>query len=278
MRGGRVDQQDETTLNRAERLILALLGAVLVFVTAIAVIRVATPDENPIGRPEDRPTPGSEIELPISVADALDLAMPWAEEWNDEARLILVSSQFERSGDEPVATPSADLGWIMLSYAAPREGEEWPRVSILVSRASGAIYYEETLSSTVEPPPEFARSIGDMPVTAEQAFRIAEQVAGESYREGCEPSRRQAQVVLDATDRDDIAWVVVYYDQRERAANDIVVRINADTGETNTDARGDVTCDVAGVLPGVVTNKPAVERVHLLVREHLDRQRAAVAA
>lgn len=273
-----MDQRDETTLNRAERLILAFLGVALVLVTAVVVVRIATPDENPIGSPDDRPTPGPEIDLPISVADALDLATIWAKEWNDEARLILVSSQFERSGDEPVATPSADLGWIMMSYAAPRVGDEWPRVSILVSRASGAIYYDETLSSTVEPPPEFDRSLGDLPVSAEQAFRIAEQVAGESYRQGCEPSRREAQVILDATDRDNLAWVVVYYDQREQAVNDVVVRINADTGETTTDTRGDVACDVASALPGVVTDKPTVERVHLLVREDLDCQRAAVAA
>lgn len=260
-----MDQQDDTTLNGAERVILALLGVAFVLVTAVVVVRIATPEENPIGPPEDRPSAGPEIDLPISVADALDLAMPWAQEWNDDVWLILVSSQFERSGDEPVSTPSADLGWIMLSYAAPRQGDEWPRISILVSRASGAIYYEETLSSTVEPPPEFYRTVGELPVSAEQAFRIAEQVAGESYREGCEPSRRQTQVVLDATDREDLAWVVVYYDLRQRAANDIVVRINPDTGETSTDIRGDVTCDVAGALPGFVTDKTAVERVHFFI-------------
>lgn len=260
-----MDQQDNTTLNRAERLTVAIMGVAFVLVTAVVVVWVVAADENPIGSPEDRPTPGAEITLPISVADALELATPWAKEWNEDARLILISSQFERSGDEQVATGSADLGWIMLSYVALREGDEWPRVSILVSRASGEIYYEEALSSTVDPPPEFDRSIDDLPVSAEQAFRLAEQVAGVSYREGCEPSRRQAQVVLDATDRDDLAWVVVYFDQRERSTNDIVVRIHVDTGETSTETRGDVACDVASVLPGIIANKPAVERAHLLV-------------
>jgi hypothetical protein len=54
------------------------------------------------------------------------------------------------------------------------------------------------------------------------------------------------QVVLDTTDPDTPAWVVVYFDQRNRGTNDIVVRIDANTGATSTTQRDDIICE-----PGV---------------------------
>lgn len=240
-------------------------GLLLVAVTVVVVIRVASPEPAPIGPPEDRPTAGSEVSLPISVAEAIELARLWAIAWNDDPRLILVSSQFEYSADAPAGTSVPELGWVMVSFVAPKEGDAWPRLSVAVSRASGEIYYEEALSSSAEPPAPLETPIIDLPITAEQAFVIAEREIGRSYRDGCDHSRRQAQVALDTTDRDEMAWVVVYYDQRHREDNDIVVRINAHTGELSTDVRGDISCDAGPSSPSVVADKSAVESIHLLI-------------
>lgn len=240
-----MDEHDETTFRGIERLALLLVGLVLVIVTGIVVVRVSSPGSGTIGSPDDRPTPDPEIDLPISVDDALALASSWAKEWNEEARLVLVSSQFELFGEEPPETPSADGGLIIFSFVAPKQGDEWPRASVAVSRETGAIVFDEVTSSAAEPPEPLSFSIGGLPISAEQAFRIAEYVVGRSYREGCEPSRRQVTVDLDATDLGNPTWVVVYYDQRERHINDIVVRINAQSGELDTEVRGDVTCDAA---------------------------------
>ena len=235
--------RDDTGLSRWERCALGIVGLVLVVLTVVVVDRVGSPEGNPVGSPDNRPTLAPAVERPVSVVDGLGIATDWAEEWNEDAWLILVSAQLEMSGEEPDATPIASHGSIVFTFAAPRQGDEWPRLSIVVSRASGTIFHEDEQLSSVEPPPPFEVDLADLPVPAEQAFRIAEQLTGREYREGCEPSRRQVQVALDSTDRNQLTWVVVYYDQRERGVNDIVARINATTGEVSIEEKDDVACN-----------------------------------
>ncbi len=97
------------------------------------------------------------------------------------------------------------------------------------------------MRSTVEPPAAIDTLLTELPIPAEQAFAWP---IGSSRRlsRRLRDTRRQAQVVLDATDHERPRWVVVYYDTRDRSVNDIVVRIDARTGETRTEIRDDPAC------------------------------------
>jgi len=186
-----------------------------------------------------------EVPRPVPLLDAYRVADTWARKWHADAELILVSMQVEYPLGVPIATPSAaeaNGGYYLFTFAGPKSGESWPRLSLAVGRQSGVIYHEEQMRSTVEPPAAIDTLLTELPIPAEQAFAVADRVVGVGYREGCEDTRRQAQVVLDATDHERPRWVVVYYDTRDRSVNDIVVRIDARTGETRTEIRDDPAC------------------------------------
>lgn len=234
---------DDTGLTRGERLALLALGVLLVVITAVVVDRTAMDRSGAVVSPDRWPTPEPQIDLPISLGDAQAMADAWAMEWDPSADLILVSSRFERTGDEPAGTPSAESGMFAFGYVGDRDGDEWPRASVLIGRATGEIYFEDETASEAEPPPSIDVDLGTLAVTAEQAYRIAESVVGEGYRESCPEPRREVAVNLDATTEGELAWVVVYFDARDPFANDVTVRVDATTGDVETETRGDTSCD-----------------------------------
>jgi hypothetical protein len=237
--------QPESGLRGWERLAIAGFFAVVIVVSAVVVMRLGAPPGDIIGPVEERPVVSPEVPRPVPLLDAYTVARDWAGEWRDDPALILVSMQVEYPAGEPIATPSAaeaSGGYYLFTFAGPKDGDEWPRLTLAVGRQSGVIYHGEEMHSTVEPPAPIDDLLAGLPISAEQAFAVADRVVGTGYREGCEDTRRQAQVVLDTTNRDDPTWVVVYYDTRERTVNDIVVRIDAETGETKTDIRDDPSC------------------------------------
>lgn len=236
------EQRTERTFTTAERVLVALLFVVTIGVSVVAVRNLGTEPEVAVGPPEERPVVGEEVPRPVPVREAVAVASEWASEWNPDSWLILVSARFSYPIGREQATRVADEGMVLLTFAAPKEGDEWPRLTLAVGRQSGAIYHEDELTSSAKPPEPIGELMADLPITAEQAFRVAQEVVGEAYREGCAPSRRQVQVILDTTDRESPHWVVVYYDERDRGTNDIVVRIDAQTGETDTEVRDDTSC------------------------------------
>jgi hypothetical protein len=239
-----MDQPRTTeTLSSWERAAVAGFFIVAIAVSAVVVMRPGEPPGDVVGPVDERPSVADTVPRPITLLDAYEVALEWAREWHPDAWPILISSQFEIPPEATQATPQATHGYHVFTFAAPQEGGEWRRLNLAVSRQSGTIYHEDELASSVEPPNSIDELLTDLPVSAEQAFDVADRVVGEGYRAGCDPSRRQAQVVLDATDRDAPAWVVVYFDQRERSVNDIVVRIDAHTGRTSTEVRDDTSCE-----------------------------------
>ena len=238
--------RQHTTLTRGERLAVALLFLVLVGVSVVVVYRLGTVDTHVVGPPEERPVVDRSVEPPVPLMAAFDVAYEWARVWRSGAWPILVSAQFEFPVDGTQALPEATGGAYIFTFAGPKDGDAWPRLSVAVGRQSGMIYYEDELSSEVEPPASIEPILTDVPISAEGAFEVVDHVVGADYRQGCAPSRRQVQVVLDTIDRDKPAWVVVYFDQRDRGVNDIVVRIDANTGATTTEERDGLSCE-----PGV---------------------------
>lgn len=237
-----MNEQHEQRLTTWERISLLLLFSALVIVTGITVFNLGTDDAFIVGPPEDRPIVSFDVSRPVPLLDALDVAQSWAREWSPDARLILVSAQFEFADEANASSASATAGSFLFTFSGPRKDDEWPRLVLAVSRQTGNIYFEDELWSSVQPPWSIDELIVGLPVTAEQAFQTAFQVTGRSYRSGCEASRSQVQVVLDATQPQDATWVVVFFDQRERSTNDIVMRIDAETAATTTEERDDPTC------------------------------------
>lgn len=238
--------QPDRGLRGGERLAIAAFFLVAIAVATIVVLRLGEPPGDVIAPVEERPVVSQDIPRPVPLLDAYHLAASWAGEWREDADLILVSMQVEYPGDEPIATPSAaeaSGGYYLFTFAGPKEDGKWPRLTLAVGRQSGVIYHEGVMTSSVEPPAPIDDLLSRLPISAEQAFAVADRVVGVAYREGCEETRRQVQVVLDTTDREEPDWVVVYYDSRERGVNDIVVRIDAESGETRTENRDDASCD-----------------------------------
>ncbi len=238
--------QPDTGMRSRERLAVAAFFLVAVVISIIVVMRLGAPPGDVIAPIEERPVVSSEIPRPVPLVDAYDLAADWAAEWRDDPELILVSMQAEYPRDAPIATPSAttaSAGYYLFTFAGPKSGDAWPRLTLAVGRQSGLIYHESEMTSTVKPPEGVDDLLAGLPISAEQAFTIAEQVVGIEYRRGCEDTRRQVQIVLDTTDRESPAWVIVYFDGREQSVNDIVVRIDARTGETRTETKDETSCD-----------------------------------
>lgn len=239
--------QPDRGLGGGERLAIAAFFLVAIAVSAVVVSRLGEPPGDVIAPIEERPVASPDIPRPVPLLDAYRLAASWAGEWHDTAELILVSMQVEYPREAPIATPSAaeaSEGFYLFTFAGPKEDGAWPRLTLAVGRQSGVIYHEGVMTSTVEPPDAIDDLLVGLPIPAEQAFAVADRVVGAGYREGCVDTRRQVQVALDATDREQPAWVVVYYDTRERNVNDIVVRIDAETGETRTETRDDTSCEL----------------------------------
>jgi hypothetical protein len=234
----------EATLSPSERIAIALVFLVAIGVAAVVVARLGAPDGVVVGPPDERPMVSDSVARPVPLIDGFEVAHEWAREWDRDAWLILVSTQFEYLVEDGEVAPEADQGMFIFTFAAPKEGDTWSRLTLAVSRQSGVIYFEDEFESEVEPPDSIEALLRDLPVTAEQAFRLAEEVVGATYRDGCEQHRRAVQVILDTTDRDNPTWVAVYYDQRERNTNDIVMRIDAITGATTSEERDDTSCDM----------------------------------
>jgi hypothetical protein len=239
------ETEPDSMLRGRERLAVAAFFVVAMIISVVVVLRLGAPPGDDIGQVGQRPVVSPDSTRPVPLLDAYGIAREWAGEWRNDPALILVSMQVEYPQGEPIATPSAETasgGYYLFTFAGPKAGNSWPRLTLAVGRQSGVIYHEEEMRSTVEPPAPIGDLLSSLPIPAEQAFGVADRVVGAGYREGCADSRRQVQVVLDATNRDAPAWVVVYYDSRERSVNDIVVRIDARTGETRTEVRNDPSC------------------------------------
>lgn len=234
------------TLSMWERSAFVLLFVALVLVTGVVIFTVGSGKDVVVGPPENRPVVPSDISRPVPVIDAYDIALTWAREWDEHAWLILVSAQFEFAENGDTASGEASLGSILFTFAGPKSGDEWPRLVLAVSRQTGGIFFEDELSTAVRPPESIHYLLQGLPITAEQAFRTAYEVTGRSYQAGCEPSRNQVQVALDTTQPDAAEWVVVFFDQRERNVNDVVMRIDARSGTTTTEIRDDPSCSTSG--------------------------------
>lgn len=228
----------ETPRGRLPKMPFILLFAAFAVIAFGYAIHLGSPKGDPIDAP--RPTLPPSAALPLSLEAGAPVAVARARQWREDASLVMVSEQVDWVDGTPAANGLPRGGALLYTFASPdttHTGRKtWQMLTVMVSRTSGTIYHEETSAWQVEPGP--AISLDKLPVTSDTAFRIAQQIVGERYRAACAPMRQQVQIVLDASDPWQPAWTVVYYDERSNTANDIVVRISAETGKTTTKFTG----------------------------------------
>lgn len=197
-------------------------------------IHLGSPKGDPIDAPQ--PTLAPSAELPLSLEAGAPVALARARQWRDDANLVLASEQIDWMNGTPAANGLPTGGALVYTFASPdttHTGRQtWQMLTVMISRSSGTIYNEQSSAWQIAPGP--AISLDKFPVSSTIAFRLAQGIVGNQYRDACAPLRTQAQIVLDTTDPAHPAWTVAYYDQRSNATNDIVVRISAENGKTTT--------------------------------------------
>lgn len=209
--------------------------AVLTFGYAI---HLGSPNGDPIDAPP--PTLPPSTQFPLTLEAGAPAAIARARQWREDASLVLLSEQVDWIDGTPAANGLPRGGALVYTFAAAGKTstgrKTWDMLTVMISRSSGTIYHEETSAWQVAPGPEIA--LNELPVSSTIAFRLAQGIVGNQYRDACAPLRTQTQIVLDTTDPSHPAWTVVFYDQRSSTTNDIVVRVSARTGQTTTKFSG----------------------------------------
>jgi hypothetical protein len=175
----------------------------------------------------------------LTIESAAPLAEPVARQWNPSATLIgaVMRVEWPREGAGPT-TAVPDDGLIILTYAAGDEA-----LSLLIDRVSGIIFGSETT--------EWSEGVSQpLPLTAVQrsstvAVLAADVSAGNLYRSACPEFRNRTTVHLltPTASMPNPAWLVAYEDERHRDQSDLVLRVDAVTGDIADVRRGDLTCD-----------------------------------
>ena len=224
---------------------LILLFAVFTAIAFWFAIDYGSPAPPPIGTDTPRPTPGPSVDLPLSLEDGVPLAYARAHQWREDARLILVSAQFDWLDGTPAASGLPRGGTLLYTFAGVEPDmfgrERFPVFTVLVGRESGRIFYETEDTVAVEPGETV--TLAGLPVDSADAFALAQRLAGAAYRAVCPGERNQLHVILDTSPAGSPRWAVVYYDQRDASHNDTVVRIDAVSGTPTVEADPPRTCE-----------------------------------
>jgi len=217
---------------------LILLFAVFAAVAFWFAIDYGSPPPPPINTDTPRPTPGPSTPLPLTLEDGVSLAQVRANQWREDARLILVSGQFDWRDGTPAANGLPRGGTLIYTFVDVDPDmfgrDRFLVLTILVGRESGQIFYETEDTVAVEPGETV--TLAGLPVDSADAFTLAQRLAGDAYRAACADVRSQLHVILDTSIPGTPRWTVVYYDQRNAAHNDIVVRIDAVSATPIVDA------------------------------------------
>lgn len=156
--------------------------------------------------------------------------------WNEDARLALVSAQY----DWPLSAPpggASDLpvgGW--LTFVFMRKVDEGAEsLSVLVERRSGVVVRKLVRRVGIQPP-DGALHLDEWPVTSIAALAAAEAAGGEAFRNACPGARHVTRLALEeAPNGNGAYWVVTYQDVRVPVAPALRVRIDATSGAINAE-------------------------------------------
>ncbi|MDQ4099233.1 MAG: hypothetical protein M3121_01885 [Chloroflexota bacterium] len=217
---------------------LVLLFAIFTAVAFWFAIDYGSPAPPPIDPDIPHPTPGPSIRLPLSLEDGAALAGARAAQWRRDARLILASAQLDWVDGTPAPNGLPAGGTLIYTFAGVEPDmfgrERFPVFTVMIGRESGVIFQE--VEETVAVEPGETVELAGLPVDSAAAFKLAQRLAGDAYRAACPDLRNQLHVIFDTSIPGNPRWAVVYYDQRDAAHNDVVVRIDAVSGTPTVEA------------------------------------------
>lgn len=162
---------------------------------------------------------------PSTAASMLATAAVQARAWRADAALIEDVSWLSWPNVKTAVVAAPVNGWGTFVFASGGE-----RLAVVVDRGSGFILGQHAMTLGISAPR--ALSTNPPPITAEIASATAELLGGSTYREAC-PEHRNLSKVGVAFDPPTGAqtWVVTYADDRSASNPDIIVVMNATTGQ-----------------------------------------------
>ncbi len=169
---------------------------------------------------------------PATVESAWPMAAARASEWDADARVFSLASQYDWPSDATTVPSEPAGGWLVYVFVAGN-GEATSTLTIMVERNSAFISRETVTELGVDAhgfgPVEFEQAI----VTSVQARDLAGRAGGDAFRDGCRSSRFTArQTFQPAADDANAAWLVTYADSRVRNGPALHVAIDAVSGAT----------------------------------------------
>ena len=216
-------------------LLIAQVGIVYVVLGPFSINR-RSPPNTPIAVTAPSQT------VPLTLESGEVTATTIARSWQDDARLVSAVMQVDWPTklpiDEMIEVPPG--GWIIYTFRT-----EQSTLSVMLDRKSGAFITSATGESGEEvwPPLElqgYARS-------SMTALLTADVLEGSMYRNACPASRTSALVTLstapDESGEARAVWTVTYGDARYPNTFDVLVRLDAESGNVVTSEREEIACE-----------------------------------
>ena len=257
--------EERGRIGRAPLVLTALLATQLVL-AAVGVGLWARQTFAGDDQPAVRPTLPAEVPRPVTLESGYPLALARAQQWADDARLIMVSAQVDWPLDVPPGPPREvpGGGWLTYVFVRERDGEA-ESLGVLIERYSGAIVQDEE-AEWGGPAPTGALDLLGYPVDSLAALVAAEGAGGTDFRRECPTARHQTRLSLGLAPVDlagatlvppgtpvpeaspiatpppaDPAagptWLVGYRDVRDEGVAPLTVAVGAGTGAVAVERR-----------------------------------------
>jgi hypothetical protein len=244
---------------RLRRLLYVLVGAQLVLAGLGAARWYNAVFDDPL--PDQRPVLSPATPKPVTLESAYPLAAERALQWDEDARLIMVSAQI----DWPLSVPPGPLrelpggGWLTYVFVRDIDGEG-QSLGLLIERYSGVIV-DEAIADWGGPAPDGSLDLGALPVGSMSALVSAESAGGTEFRRSCPAARHETRLSLDLgsqhgdggsfaqatpvagqgtpapTEAAAPVWLVGYRDVRDGGRSPLQFRVDSQTATASSESR-----------------------------------------
>ncbi len=179
---------------------------------------------------------GGPAGAPLTIESGLQGALRRARSWSEDAYLMSVALQVDWPSD-PAAASGSEIpgaGWVIYTFASGERGVgldgEAATLSMMVDRTSGVVIDEREMGWTWRP--GRGVDIATYPISSTVALFAVETTQGQAYRMACPQFRHLSRVsVVPPSGGGNAYWLVTYEDQRFGGRPEIVVRVDAMTGD-----------------------------------------------
>lgn len=219
----------------------ALLGVLFAVQIVLGVLAIDTSSGRSSAEPQRTDVAVPAGTAPLSAESGVSIAEQYAAQWMPDAVLMSVSQRVEwPPSDVPAETTEiSGRGWIIYTFVS-----DGHFLSIYLDRATGSWLGDHVGRWNGKPNP---LNLLTLPTSSTVAALTAEILGGREYRSGC-PELRATSYVIFSVAQDDQgqsvpAWTVTYGDSRHRGKNDIVIRLDASTGNVITNEISPRPCE-----------------------------------